>query len=298
MKALSLFFFLLFSNSLIAQSVDFVGELIASENYFASLVKNKGLRKAFLKMSGENAIVFRPGPVSVQKFYGEQPDSIGGSLSWEPVLARVCKSGDWGFTSGPYVYKPSDSSSTTYYGDYLSIWKKNSKGVWKLALDIGITHKKPASKPALNYANPSNNKFIHQRSKARLQQREDIVFSSDKLNSTIEKADHKIALNEFISEDCRLLFPGFEPIIGKEKIIAFWEKQGLKKLSAPHLADRSYSGEYAFTRGETIITTKKGKDQRYHYVRIWEVQPGFKWNIAVEVYTEAVEKKAETAENN
>ena len=66
MKALSLFFLLLFSNSLFAQSVDFVGELIASENYFAALVKNKGLRKAFLKMSGENAIVFRPGPVSVE----------------------------------------------------------------------------------------------------------------------------------------------------------------------------------------------------------------------------------------
>lgn len=63
-------------------------------------------------------------------------------------------------------------------------------------------------------------------------------------------------------------------------------------MSTPVKADRSYSGEYAFTQGDVTIYTKLGP-KKYHYVRVWEVQPGYKWNIILQAYTEAGEEKKE-----
>jgi len=285
-----IFFFLILSGVVYGQRTDKVAQLVAVENYFAALAKEKGIRKAFLSVSDANTIVFRPGPVAAEEFYKEQPDSAG-YLSWQPVYARISKSADWGFTTGPYTFKTNDNSRTGY-GQYLAFWKKNTKGIWKLALDLDVPHKKPEQKPVLNFSNPNNEIFLHQRSSTRLQQRVDIIYSSDKLLTTVQKADNNIALNEFMADESRLLFPGYEPIIGKKAIMDFWKKQGFNVRSQIVKADRSYSGELAFTYGDATIS-KMGKGKKYHYVRIWEVQPGYKWNIILEVYTEAGEDVTE-----
>lgn len=285
----SIFLIFFAFESAFSQEFDKVTQLVSAENYFAASAKEKGIKKAFLKVSDENTIVFRPGPVNARDYFKDQPDSSG-NLSWEPVFARIAKSGDWGFTTGPFVFKESDSSKTISYGDYLSIWKKNSKGVWKLALDLGVTHKKPTSSPKLVFANAKNEVYQRQRSDSRLQQREDIVFSSDKLFATILKADNLIGQTEFLSAESRLLFPGFEPIVGKAKITEFWKKQEFRMTSEPIKADRSLSGELAYTYGQAKIT-RKGKTSNYNYVRIWEVQQGYNWNVVFEVYTENPEVK-------
>ena len=278
--------FITWLNGVSAQSVDKVSQLISAENYFAATAKEKGIKKAFLAVSDDNTLIFRPGPVNAEKFFKGKPDSSG-SLAWEPAFAKIAKSGDWGFTTGPFTYK-ADSAANIVYGDYLSIWKKNPKGVWKLAVDLGVEHKKPKSSPALVFQNPKNEIYLKQRSANRLQQREDVVFSSDRLLGTILKADDQIAWKEFLAEESRLLFPGFEPVIGKQAIMDFWKKQGMNLSSEPVKADRSYSGELAFTHGDATIVSK-GKSKKYHYVRIWEVQPGYVWNILADVYTEAAE---------
>lgn len=284
---LNIALFFAFTSTVFSQSTDKVSQLVATENYFAALVKSKGLKKAFIKVSDDNSIIYRPEPVNAKKYYKDQPDSVG-YLTWEPVFARIAKSEDWGFTTGPFVFKKTEDSPPAYYGSYVSIWKKNRKGIWKLAVDVGVSHKKPTKKPELNFANPTNEIFIHQRSKNRLQQREDIVFSSDKLLSTIQKADNKIAQNEFLATESILLFPDYEPIKGKKAIMDFWKKREFRETSVPQKADRAYSGEYAFTQGDATIIGKLGP-KKFHYVRIWEVQPGYKWNIILQVYTEAGE---------
>jgi ketosteroid isomerase-like protein len=265
-----------------------VSQLISLENYFAALVKEKGIKKAFLKVSDDNTIVFRPGPTSAEKYFKKKPDSLG-SLVWEPTYARIAKSDDWGITSGPSVYKESDTSKISHYGHYLSIWKKNSKGIWRLAVDLGIQHPKPKAKPEVLFVNPKNQIYLRQRSQNRLQQREDVVFSSDRLMSTTLKAEDELAFKEFVADDSQLLFPGYEPIIGKKAIIAFWKKQG-NLSSEPVKADRAYSGELAYTHGDASIILK-GKTKKYHYVRIWEIQQGYVWKVIYEIFVPAAKEE-------
>ncbi|EOR92626.1 cysteinyl-tRNA synthetase [Arcticibacter svalbardensis MN12-7] len=263
-----------------AQAPEGVDQLIAAENYFNLKVQEKGLKKAFISVSDNNTIAFRPSPLLALKYYKEQPDSIG-YLRLNPVLAKISKSNDWGFTAGPYTYKQSESDDRSFYGTYISVWKKNNRGVWRLAMDAGVAHKKPVKTIPKKFITPSDASYIHQKSDKRLQQREDIVYSSDKLMSTIMKADNKIAQTEFLTEDSWLLFPGFEPMTNKKAIMEFWKKQGYKALTYPIKADRSVSGEIAYTYGTSTILAKK-----YNYIRVWEVQPNYKWNVIVEVFTE------------
>lgn len=263
-----------------SQRPEGVDQLVAAENYFNLKVQEKGLKKAFITVSDNNTIAFRPGPVPAERYYKEQPDSIG-FLKLEPAIAKISKSMDWGFTAGPYVFNPDESKTRSYYGTYLSVWKKNPRGVWKLAMDAGVAHKKPTNTLKKRFVNPTDVKYIHQKSDKRLQQREDIVFSSDKLMSTIMKADNKIAQTEFLTEDSWLLFPGYEPMTNKKTIMEFWKKKGYKALTYPIKADRAISGEIAYTYGTATILAKK-----YNYIRVWEVQPGFKWSVIVEVFTE------------
>lgn len=277
-----LFFFILFSNVFSQTMDDKVSQLVAAENYFNAQVQEKGLKKAFLSVSDNSTIAFRPGPVSAVRYYKDQPDSIG-YLRLDPLYAKIAKSDDWGFTCGSYIFGQQQDSTQKFYGTYLSIWKKNKRGVWRLALDAGVSHKKPAKTPNRMYINPKNDIYLHQRSDSRLQEREDIVLSSDRLLSTITRADNRVAQNEFLTETSWLLFPGREPIIGKKAIMDFWKSNGYKAITEPVKADRSYSGELACTYGNATILAKK-----YNYIRVWEVQPGYKWNVIVEVFTEAL----------
>lgn len=63
----------------------------------------------------------------------------GSSLRWQPTRAEVARSGDLGYTYGASTFKSIDAEGKplTRYGKYVTIWKKQADGSWKVALDIG-----------------------------------------------------------------------------------------------------------------------------------------------------------------
>jgi hypothetical protein len=175
-----------------------------------------------------------------------------------------------------------------YYGNgtYVSVWKMNSKGVWKLALDLGISHPKSKKEAELSYFDARSAKYFRQRSAARQKQREEIVRTSDELLSkTLAKYDN-LAYNVFLADNGRLLFPGYEPIIGKRNVTDFLRNQELTIHTEVKDADRAKGSDLSYTYGSATIS-RKGITKQYHYVRIWEVQDGHKWNVILEVYTPA-----------
>ncbi|MHB1178220.1 MAG: hypothetical protein ACYCZO_07800 [Daejeonella sp.] len=274
----------LISNSFAQLSNGKVSSLVAAENYFAATVKEKGLRDGFLKVSDGATVVFRPDPVKAEDFYSKKQEDPG-ELIWEPSYARISRSGDWGFTTGPYVYTSGNDSSKSY-GQYLSIWQANKKYVWKLALNIGTPHGKPLAEPVLNFTDASNFKFFRQISQARLKQREDMILTTDRLFSNTLKKNITLAYNTFLGNEARLIFPGFEPVTGKENITKFHSQQGLNIVTEPAFANRSIGSDFACTYGIAQVT-QDDKTARYNYVRIWESQEGFKWNVIVELFSPA-----------
>jgi ketosteroid isomerase-like protein len=72
------------------------------------------------------------------------------ALNWTPVDATVAASGDIAYSTGTYTLAAHDASGQLVHrsGSYLTVWKKNANGEWKVIEDIGsTTPPKPASPP-------------------------------------------------------------------------------------------------------------------------------------------------------
>ncbi|UCG85021.1 MAG: DUF4440 domain-containing protein [Gemmatimonadota bacterium] len=61
------------------------------------------------------------------------------SLTWEPVSAEVAQAADLGYTVGRYESRllGPDGLESVRTGSYVSIWRRQPDGSWKVALDIG-----------------------------------------------------------------------------------------------------------------------------------------------------------------
>jgi ketosteroid isomerase-like protein len=61
------------------------------------------------------------------------------ALRWEPDTAIVAASGDVGYTLGHWesVLKTAAGDSVVGRGNYLTIWRRQADGTWKVAADIG-----------------------------------------------------------------------------------------------------------------------------------------------------------------
>jgi len=60
-------------------------------------------------------------------------------LKWHPTQVEISSSGDLGYSIGEYERIGKDASGypATATGNYVSIWRKQSDGRWKVVLDIG-----------------------------------------------------------------------------------------------------------------------------------------------------------------
>ena len=124
-----------------------LGSLVEAEISFASTSVEKGIRTAFLEYLADDAIVFLPEPKNGKEGYGSQPESDA-KLSWYPAYADISSSLDWGYTTGPYELRvnPGDEKAARA-GFYLSVWKKQPDGHWKVAIDHGSSYPVEQIKP-------------------------------------------------------------------------------------------------------------------------------------------------------
>ena len=61
------------------------------------------------------------------------------ALRWKPDMSEVAVRGDMGYTIGTYRLTSAGESGAPVdmSGTYLTIWRKESDGTWKVAVDIG-----------------------------------------------------------------------------------------------------------------------------------------------------------------
>lgn len=68
----------------------------------------------------------------------------GFKISWEPISVSVSKSGDMAYLIEKNAFTINDSAGNphTTYGRAVTIWKKDSNGEWKNAVEIGVNDPK------------------------------------------------------------------------------------------------------------------------------------------------------------
>ena len=121
-------------------------QIIKSDAAFAQSVAEKN-REKFLSFIAE-VTTFNGGSPNelrgrdaVMKAWGDFFLPDGPTLSWTPTRGEVIGAGDLGYTTGRSVFrqKGADGKVTERRGQYVTVWKKQADGSWKVVFDTGST---------------------------------------------------------------------------------------------------------------------------------------------------------------
>ena len=121
-------------------------EIIKSDAAFAQSVAGKN-REKFLTFIAE-ATTFNGGTPeeihgrdAVMKEWSDFFLPDGPTLTWTPIKGEVIGAGNVGYTTGRSVFrrKGTDGKVTERRGEYVTVWRKQADGTWKVVFDAGST---------------------------------------------------------------------------------------------------------------------------------------------------------------
>jgi uncharacterized protein (TIGR02246 family) len=122
-------------------------ELLAADRSFEQSVEDRGL-EAWLDAFADDGVQMTAG-VPISKGKGEIRELMEGLLSdvtthvrWDPDHASVAASGDVGYTIGRTTVSkvvPGGNEIVVARLKYLTVWKRQADGHWKVAVETGTT---------------------------------------------------------------------------------------------------------------------------------------------------------------
>ncbi|MBI1750031.1 MAG: nuclear transport factor 2 family protein [Acidobacteria bacterium] len=120
-----------------------------ADEEFSRVTGEKGL-VGFLSFIAEDFQTVRANsPLTGKKEFGEGWSKLlsdpAAKISWKPLLAQVSKSDDLGYTVGAYEVTRKDEKGARPAGSgkYVTIWRKQKGGSWKVVLDTGVQDTAP-----------------------------------------------------------------------------------------------------------------------------------------------------------
>jgi len=124
-----------------AQSAE--SELLQADRKWAKVAAQDDLETVF-SFWADDAEIYAPGrpPAigidAIRRFVEQRRALPGSQISWEPQVAEVAASGDFGYTRGTYeMTLPSrGGDATSVQGTYVSLWRKDKAKQWKCILEI------------------------------------------------------------------------------------------------------------------------------------------------------------------
>lgn len=268
-----------------------IDSLIQVEKQFCETSIKQGIRNAFLAYLTDDAIIFEPRPVKGKPLYLERK-KLNAVLTWNPIFADISKAGDLGYTTGPFEYNKNDSdSSKVYYGHYVSIWRKQGDGNWKVVLDVGISHakinidevgfnNKQLSDPQIFSASQVMDKKI---AKMKIQENEQNFSIIAKSKGIIE------ALNKFASKKIRVYRDGQFPFVGLNNYEQFIQNRNITSTQQPDDVFVANSGDLGYCYGISKSfsdSSDKIFSNEFAFLNIWKKQDDNNWRIVLNLTNE------------
>jgi ketosteroid isomerase-like protein len=233
--------------------------VVAAERAFAADGLELGIQGSFLKHSAAEAIVLNPEPTLAHALYAA-PKPKGPPLVWWPLWAGIARSGDLGFTTGPYTF---DGKPRAYY---FTVWAKQPDGGWKWLMDAG-----PPSDPT--GAAPQGSEVTYAKPAARAAgtgaKAMDQVMAAEIALHRAAKTDVAAAFLAAVAEDGRIVGSRAAPPKDRAGLAAELATRPTSIAYSPLGGRASSAGDLAWTYGIAQWTSPDGQAQRGHYVRIW-----------------------------
>jgi len=231
--------------------------VISAERRFAAYAIEHNTKEAFLQfLDSADALVFNEGKTNNAYTTWTAAKANTNKLIWEPAFAGVSKSGDFGFTTGPWQFKHSMQDASLANGQYTTIWHIDENGKWKFLLDMGIGFNGAA------YAVTSVKKWASD-SAASIDGSEAIEI--DKAFITKYQTQHNDAFKDVLVEDSWLNLEGQQPVTGRQNIINVLPQLKTDMQFIPMGGSIASSNDLAYVYG--IV---RSGDKQENYLRIWQ----------------------------
>src|SRR5262245_607456 len=98
------------------------------------------MRAAFLAAFAHDGVFVRNGWVVSNDWLRDRP-APPIVLDWRPQYVEVAASGDLGLSTGPWkITSKAKPETPPSHGQFVSVWRREGGGPWKVAVDLGISH--------------------------------------------------------------------------------------------------------------------------------------------------------------
>lgn len=257
--------------------------LVAAERAFSKTSEEQGTKAAFLANLADDSILFRPGPVLARPWTEERP-APPGLLTWFPVKADIARSGDLGYTTGPWEARPKGKDDTNVlHGNYVTVWKKRADGTWKLVTDIGNVNPKPTA--AATEALRLDPAEVSARGGAKsTEAAEASLLAADRaFGGEAKSKGIPAGYAALLTDDARILRNGAFPMVGKDAIRGYLTERKGAMTWEPSKAGTSGAGDFGYTYGTYEETAEGNLREKGHYLRIWKKQGGDAWKLVLDI---------------
>jgi ketosteroid isomerase-like protein len=256
--------------------------LVNAERAFAKAATQKGIRDSFLEFFADDAIAFSPAPISATARLRSRPGRPFSEyeLQWEPRAGDIAASGELGWLTGPSTFIDHTSATPTpHHGNYLSVWRRQSGGPWRVFIDVGSDPPQPVVFAEGFTRFPVTSRYSGAESKAAGAA---ALLEADKtLNARITSDGAAAAYSAVTTNSSRLHRSGFMPPIGSAAIRAWFDANASTMSAASGAADCANSADLGYSYGTYEV--KAPSSQMGAYVRVWQRDASGKWLLVADV---------------
>ena len=268
-----------------------LAELADAERAFAKTATQKGIRDAFLEFFADDAVALEPEPASWKDRLRARPavPFSEHELLWEPRSGDVAASGELGWLTGPSTFTNKKDSKQPVHGNYLSVWRKQADGSWKVFLDVGTDAPGPVEFPEgfkrYEFGPRYNGKEGKSASTASLLDRD------RSLNARLAKEPAAVVYAQFLARNARVHRQWSRPTVGRDNAQQWFVANPSAITAVTGAAEAARSGDFGYSYG--TFTTKESP-RKGSYIRLWSRTMEGQWLIVVDVLTPPAPKPGPT----
>jgi ketosteroid isomerase-like protein len=260
-----------------------INSLVETERSYAKLGLEKDFRAASLQVFTDDAVLFVPGPQNGKKYWENETEVP--FLIWRPIFASIARSADLGYTTGPWEYKKSrDDAKPQAFGDFITIWKRQVDGVWRVVLDVGTNYPQP-KEPAGEVKT-----FVPDFPIAHADSVRQRLEDAEKNFTESLAQDAGAAVLAKPGDDIRVYRRGAVPAVGrtaaKVMLGSDQEKQTRKRAGS----GMSQSADLAYDYGE-YSSEHENITEHGIYLSIWQLDRSSEWRLMLDFQKKAPREK-------